>query len=266
MSEQLIEVSDLSLGYKGDPVIRGVSLCVKRDEQWAVIGKNGTGKSTFIRAVAGLLPPLRGAVKIDGKRIETYHSRARARRIAYVPQKAEAVIPYTVRDFVLLGRYARMGLFGMPGSEDIHAADEALTVCDVDHLRNRMMNTLSGGEIQRVLLAGALAQESRILLLDEPTTFLDPAHERLFLDALATARKTKEITTVMVTHDINTALSSCTHVLALLDGAVAFANTVGEFRRSCPGMLNTVFGIPFTRFTAPDGDREFYAAEGGHTS
>ncbi len=266
MSESLIEVTDLSLGYKGNPVIRDVSLSVKRDEQWAIIGKNGTGKSTFIRAVAGLLPPLGGSVMISGKRIESYHSRARARRIAYVPQKVEAVIPYTVRDFVLLGRYARMGLFGMPGPEDVHAVDDALAVCDVEQLRDRMMNTLSGGEIQRVLLAGALAQESRILLLDEPTTFLDPAHERLFLDALAAARQTKDITTVMVTHDINTALSSCTHVLALLDGTIAFADTVGEFRRSCPDILSKVFGIPFTRFTAPAGDREFFAAEGVHRS
>ncbi len=266
MSESLIEVTDLSLGYKGKPVVRDISLSVRRDEQWAIIGKNGTGKSTFIRAVAGLLSPLRGEVKIQGTRIESYHSRARARRIAYVPQKAEAVIPYTVRDFVLLGRYSRMGLFGMPGLEDMRATDEALAVCDVDHLHDRMMNTLSGGEIQRVLLAGALAQESRILLLDEPTTFLDPAHERLFLDALSTAREAKDITTVMVTHDINTALSSCTHVLALLDGTVAFADTVGEFRRSCPDILSIVFGIPFTRYTAPAGDREFFAAEGGHSS
>jgi iron complex transport system ATP-binding protein len=258
MSPSLVEIEQLTTGYSGKPVLRNVDWNVRESQRWAVIGKNGTGKSTLVKVIAGLLRPVRGNVRIGGKEIIRYLSRERAQRIAYVPQKMEASVPYTVHDFVMLGRYSRMGLFGTPGQTDRMAVAEALEMCDVHMLCGRMMNTLSGGEVQRVLLSGALAQETELLLLDEPTTFLDPAHERLFLRALEKAQTTRSITTIMVTHDINAALASCSHILALIDGAAFFAGTLQEFRAQCPEILRTVYGITFAGYSNKNYGKEVY--------
>jgi len=244
--------------YRGHEVLRGVDLCVDTGQRWAVIGRNGVGKSTLIKAMAGLLRPVEGQVLVNGRNVLEYAARRRAHEIAYVPQKPEGIIPYTVQDFVMLGRYSLIGLFGMPGDNDQRAVDRALHSCDVLELRRRMMTTLSGGEVQRVLLAGALAQEAPLLLLDEPTTFLDPAHERLFFKALQSAHGERNLTTVMVTHDINTALASCTHILALLDGRVHFAGEASGFRHLCPEILREVYGISFATYAGGHGRLSVY--------
>ncbi|MBN2037036.1 MAG: ABC transporter ATP-binding protein [Chitinispirillaceae bacterium] len=259
----LLEVAGISAGYGKSEVLLGVDVRIDEDQRWAVLGRNGTGKSTLIRVLAGLLVPARGAVLLRGKPVADYPSRQRACQIAYMQQKAEAVIPYTVYDFVMLGRYARMGLFGIPGDNDRQAVVQALEYCEVRDLGNRMMTTLSGGELQRVLLAGALAQETPLLLLDEPTTFLDPAHERHFLRALESAHTMRELTTVMVTHDINTALTSCTHVLALCDGKVFFSGTARDFDARCPEALETLFGIPFECYAGEKHQGRMYGTWGG---
>lgn len=263
MSTPLIDINLMHAGYGDRVVLRDISLRVDSAQRWAIIGRNGTGKSTFVKTVAGLLAQSRGTVTVCGKDIARFRARERACRIAYVPQKPDAVIPYTVYDFVMLGRYARMGLFGMPDDVDRQAVAEALDFCDLRSLYARMMNTLSGGELQRALLAGALAQETPLLLLDEPTTFLDPAHERLFLRALRNAQEGRGIVTIMVTHDINTALSSCTHILALLDGAAHFCGDIGRFRELCPAILDTIFGISFSSFTGKKGEKTVYGTWGG---
>lgn len=263
MTGSLVEVRGLSAAYGGDSVLRDITLRINEGERWAIIGRNGTGKSTLIKALAGLLAPRSGTVSIRGKSIGAYSGRERARHIAYVPQQAEAVIPYRVHDFVMLGRYARMGLFGVPVDEDRRAVSETLEVCDIRGLGNRMVSSLSGGEMQRVLLAGAVAQETGLLLLDEPTTFLDPAHQKHFLSALEKAGRNRPITTVMVTHDINSALCSCTHILALEDGAAFFAGRVEEFVESCPAVLRRIFHISFTSFESPEGNKVFGTWGGG---
>ncbi len=257
MSTPFVDVSQLSVGYGSRTVLQNINLHVCEGERWAVIGRNGAGKSTLVKALAGLLLPHSGIVRINGKDIKRYSARKRAQYIAYVPQKAEAVIPYTVHDFVMLGRYARMGLLGVPDKEDRKAVSESLAVCDIRGLRNRIMSTLSGGEMQRVLLAGALAQETKLLLLDEPTIFLDPAHEKLFLSALEKAQKNRAIATIMVTHDINSAFFSCTHILALNDGHTYYSGNVESFIDSCPDILRIIYGISFESFNGSYDNRIF---------
>ncbi len=242
---KLLKSSNLCVSYKNRNVLKNVTFEINAGERWAVLGKNGAGKSTLIKSIAALIKPISGTVEINGKSIFEYASKERAKLVAYVPQKEDAVVPYTVYDFAMLGRYSAMGLWAVPDFTDKKAVLEALEFCNVQNLKNRMMTTLSGGEYQRVMLAGALAQESPLLLLDEPTTFLDPAHERLFLKALETAQKEKELTTVMVTHDINTALSSCSHILSIVEGKVFFVGSVEEFRTQCPEMLKNIYGISF---------------------
>ncbi|MBD3321870.1 MAG: ATP-binding cassette domain-containing protein [Chitinivibrionales bacterium] len=253
MNRAILATENLTAGYDDCPVLHTVELMVGAQERWAVIGRNGAGKSTLIKSLAALLSPISGSVLLHDKALREYTAQQRAREMAYVPQKPEVHIPYTVYDFVLLGRYANTGFFRIPGSRDRQAVAQAMELCDIGSFCERTMTSLSGGEMQRVMLAGALAQEAPVLLLDEPTTHLDPAHERFFFSALRSAQDTKELTIVMVTHDINTALSSCTHVLALLDGCVHFAGTATEFRKGCPEELNRLYGVKFDSYTMENG-------------
>ncbi|MBN1306657.1 MAG: ABC transporter ATP-binding protein [Chitinispirillaceae bacterium] len=248
-----IELREVHAAYDRYEVLAGISLSIEKNSRWAVIGPNGAGKSTLIRIVAGLTKASRGTVLVEGNRIKGYAARNRARILAYMPQKPEGVIPYSVHDFVMLGRYCVMGLLGVPSREDRELVADAMDICDIRHLAMRLMSTLSGGEFQRVLLAGAVAQGAPLLLLDEPTTFLDPAHERQFFEALARLHTRRELTTVIITHDINSALQRCTHIAALRHGRLMFGGTAGEFRTRCPSILRDLFSIDFSAFAGRDG-------------
>lgn len=246
----MISIQNVHAAYRNHVVLKGVSLSVRVNQRWAVIGKNGTGKSTLVKTVASIIEPQSGKVLIRGKDIRGYSARSRARQIAYVPQKADGIIPYTVYDYIMLGRYSAMDLFAVASRQDHSVVKEVSLLCDVAHLSERIMSTLSGGELQRVLLAGAVAQKTPILLLDEPTTYLDPAHEKLFFHALSRVHEHQDLTIMMVTHDINMALSYCTHVCGLLDGNVAFCGTSEEFKNRCPELLEALFGIPFRQYSS----------------
>lgn len=259
-TDAIINISDVQASYGSKKVLKGVSLNIQRNERWAIIGRNGTGKSTLIKLVAGLLTPNAGSISINGINLKRYSSKKRAQILAYVPQKPDGVIPYSVYDFVMLGRYCFMGILGVPSEKDVDAVREAINICDIDTIADRSMNTLSGGELQRVLLAGAVAQQTQILLLDEPTTYLDPAHERIFFDALERLYKQHELTTVMVTHDINTAINQCTHIGALFDGRFIFTGTTNEFASRCPAILEEIFSIRFERYIGCSQKTEVFGA------
>jgi ABC-type cobalamin/Fe3+-siderophores transport system ATPase subunit len=261
-TEAMLDITDLWASYGSAAVLRGLSLRIQRNERWAIIGRNGTGKSTLIKLVAGLLNPEQGIIRVDGTDVKRYSSKKRAQVMAYVPQKLDGIIPYSVHDFIMLGRYNSMGLLGVPSPKDYEAVREAIDICGIRHIVGRLMSTLSGGELQRVLLAGAVAQQTPLLLLDEPTTFLDPAHECLFFDALARLHKQRELTIVMVTHDINTAIAQCTHVGALLDGSFIFTGTSREFASRCPVLLDEIFSVSFERYTCSSRNAEAFGAWG----
>jgi iron complex transport system ATP-binding protein len=258
-----IQINSLRVGYGTQTVLNDISLTIRAGERWAIIGKNGSGKSTLIKTLAALLPPASGTVSIDGGAVASLRARSRARMIAYVPQKLESTIHYSVHDFVMLGRYATMGLFGVAQPQDEAAVALALELCDVAQLKNRLMHSLSGGEVQRVLLAGALAQDCPILLLDEPTTYLDPAHERLFFRALQSAHSARQLTIVMVTHDVNTALHFCTHAAGLIEGQLHCALSIDAFRQQCPQLLQTLYGISFERYESAAGAAPLFGTWGG---
>ncbi len=258
----LLNLKDLTVQYDQAAVVNRVNLSVHPGERWAIIGRNGAGKSTLVKTIAGLIKPKHGSVLLNDQVLEDFSARARAKTIAYVPQKLDTTIPYSVYDFVMLGRYAAMGLFSMPETNDHDLVSQALTFCDVADLQDRMMPSLSGGEMQRVLLAGALVQQASLLLLDEPTSFLDPAHERHFFDALDKAFTHNNFTILIVTHDINTAILSCTHVLALFDGTIHYCGTSQEFKSRCPEILNTLYGIPFEPFASTQQNTLVYGTWG----
>ena len=258
----VLDIKDLWASYTSARVLCGLTLNIQRNERWAIIGRNGTGKSTLIKHIAGLLTPDRGTILVNGIDVKKYSSRNRAQVMSYVPQKPDGIIPYSVHDFIMLGRYSSMGLLGVPSLKDHKAVREAIDICDIRHIVDRLMNTLSGGELQRVLLAGAVAQQTPLLLLDEPTTFLDPAHERFFFDALTRLHEQRELTIVMVTHDINTATAQCTHIGALLDGQFVFSGTSQQFVSRCPAVLEEIFSVRFERYTCSSGKTEAFGTWG----
>jgi ABC-type cobalamin/Fe3+-siderophores transport system ATPase subunit len=254
----IIEATSLVCGYGAEPVLNGISIGIRQGEIWAVLGKNGAGKSTFVKAVAGLIPVNSGFVSIAGKPLHAYSARDLAKLVSYVPQASDRSLPpYTVFEYVLMGRFPYQGFMAIPSDTDTTIVDESLELTDTGHLRDRRMNELSGGEVQRVFLAGAVAQRTPVLLLDEPTTFLDPLHQELLGRALSRIHDEFGSSIVMVTHDINRAMHDCSHVIAIVEGASRFAGSVEDFSKHCPSILYEIFAVDFEEAYAVDEKRKF---------
>ncbi len=171
----------------------------------ALVGPNGAGKSTLLRALAGLIRPTAGAATLDGIDIATLSRAALAARVAVVPQAFDTLFPFTVREIVTLGRTARLGLFARPTARDVAAVARAIDEQDLAPLLDRRLDALSGGERQRVVVAMALAQESDVLLLDEPTAHLDPQHQLGTLRRVAALARARGVVVLAVLHDLNLA-------------------------------------------------------------
>jgi iron complex transport system ATP-binding protein len=227
-------------GYRDREVLRCVDLVAHAGELVALIGPNGAGKSTLLRILAGLLPPMSGTVTIDGADVRTLDRRAIARRIAVVPQVFETLFPFTVREIAALGRTSRLGPLGTLGAEDARAVTRALDDIGATELADRRIDRVSGGERQRAVLAMALAQEAGVLLLDEPTAHLDPAHQRATLERLATLARTRGLAVVAVLHDLNLAAAFATRVVLLADGVVVREGA--PVHVIAPELIASVFG------------------------
>jgi len=202
------------------PALDGVALRVRRGLVTAVVGPNGSGKSTLVRALLGRVPLARGRVCVDGADVRTMDARERARRVAVVPQREEATFPLPVREYVALGRLPHGGRWGGPSRADREAVDAALADADAAEFVGRMTDQLSGGEWQRVRLARALAQQADTLVLDEPTTFLDVAHEMAVFE-LAAGRARAGAAVLLVSHQLNLVARFADHLLLLHRGIAA---------------------------------------------
>jgi iron complex transport system ATP-binding protein len=242
----IIQTKSLGFSYREKKVLKDISLSINSGETWAIIGKNGAGKSTLIKCMAGLLPLQKGSVFINGADIAQIRARELAKVIAYVPQAATlGLAPYTVFDFVMLGRYPYQGLMAIPNQNDKRIVSDAIRLADVENLGGRLLTTLSGGELQRVFLAGAVAQQSKILMLDEPSTFLDPLHQELMRKSLERIHNEYGTVILTITHDANSAISQFGNILALNEGSLFFAGTTGDFKARCPFILEEIFSIRF---------------------
>ena len=210
----------LVAGYSGDPVLRGVDLELRPGALTALIGPNGAGKSTLLRCLAGLIRPTAGRVLLDGEDVSALGRGTIARRVAVVPQMSETIFPFTVREIVGLGRVARLGPLARASVSDALAVERAIAELELRALATRRIDTLSGGERQRAVLAMALAQEPRVLLLDEPTVHLDPAHQRSTLDHIRRLAHDRGLICVAVLHDLNLASALCDRMLVLDRGRI----------------------------------------------
>ncbi len=215
-----IEASGLTVSYGSHEVLHDVSLAIEPGELTVLIGPNGSGKSTLLRTLARLVKPVAGGVRFGGVDLNAIGARELARRLAYLPQAPEGPPDLTVDELVWRGRYPNRGLFASAHAEDREAVDRAIEQAGVAELRHRALATLSGGEHQRAWIAMSLAREPEMLLLDEPTTFLDIGHQAELLKLLAELNQERGITVVMVLHDVTQASHYARRVIALRDGRV----------------------------------------------
>ena len=221
MSDHRIRVEGLGVHLGEAEILREVTITVGRGEFLTVIGPNGAGKSTLLRCLDGILEPTTGVILMDDRLLADYGDRELARTVSYVPQPDAGSLDFTVRSFVEMGRYPYLGAWAALSEADVVAVDEAMRLTEVAELANRTMTSLSGGERQRASIAAALAQGGSIVLLDEPTSFLDYRHQVQILDLLDRLHRERDLTVVAVTHDLNSTVAFSDSVLALKDGQVA---------------------------------------------
>jgi iron complex transport system ATP-binding protein len=236
----MIDVEGLSAGYGAGFVLHDVSLTVEAGEFVAVLGRNGSGKSTLIKAVQNLLGNVRGRIVCDGEDVFRTGPRRLAGRIAYVPQQAEPAFEFTVEEVVLMGRFARQGRLERASTADEAAVAAAMRLTEVSGLGSKRLSQLSGGERQRVFIARALAQDTPVLLLDEPSLHLDINYQVEVYGILKALQKDKGKTVVAAEHNINLAAAYAERLLFLKDGTLAAEGTPRETIRAAA--IREIFG------------------------
>ncbi|HSA34740.1 MAG TPA: ABC transporter ATP-binding protein [bacterium] len=248
----MLSARGITLSVGAATILTDVSLDLPQGGMLSLIGPNGAGKSTLLKCLAGLLVPTAGRVELAGKEIGTLSGRDRAKMIAVVPQEANFTVPFTVAEFLELSRYPHHGSFSPVTAADRAAVAQAVAVTDIAPLLSRTVTTLSGGEKRLALIAAALVQESPLLLLDEPTAALDPAHRAAILRLLKKVHGELGRTIVMVTHEVNDALLLSGTVVGLKKGRVALGPVAASALDTAA--LGALFDIPFDRWgKSPDG-------------
>lgn len=250
-----LELERVAAGYAGAPTLHGVSLVVGPGENVILLGPNGGGKTTLLRCAAGTLRPHAGCARLGGEPVERLSPRARARRVAVLPQQPARPEGLSVRELVLLGRFPWLAWSGIYGREDHAAAERALVAADAGCLAHRRVETLSGGEWRRALLARALAQmdgvETPLFLLDELTASLDPARaEEVF--CLLGERRREGAALLQAAHDCNLAARHATRLVGFKAGRILFDGPVrAVFTEE---NLSALYDVPLTVFRHPDAD------------
>ncbi|VTT99604.1 iron-dicitrate transporter atp-binding subunit : ABC transporter related protein OS=Truepera radiovictrix (strain DSM 17093 / CIP 108686 / LMG 22925 / RQ-24) GN=Trad_0345 PE=3 SV=1: ABC_tran [Gemmataceae bacterium] len=240
----------LAVGYDRAVVVPELSVTVPPGKVTVIVGANGCGKSTILKACSRILRPLAGAVELDGDDVHSLPTRALARRLSVLPQASAAPESLTVRELVSYGRYPHSRWLGSGHPDDAAMIDWALAATGTAEFAARPVHSLSGGQQQRAWIAMTLAQGADLLLLDEPTSHLDTCHQLEVMELLARLNRESGKTVVMVLHDLNLAARYAHHMLAIKDGRVAAAGTPQEVMT--PATLKEVFGIRARVIPDPD--------------
>lgn len=262
MTDHHLEARALSAGYGASIVLKDLNLPIASRQITAIVGANACGKSTLLKALARLISPQSGEVVLDGRSIHALPTRELARRLGLLPQSPIAPDGITVLDLVSRGRYPHHGLFASWTSRDEQAVAEALQATQIEELADRPVDELSGGQRQRVWIAMALAQETEILLLDEPTTFLDISHQIDVLDLLTDLNRKRGTSIVMILHDLNLAARYCDKLVAMREGRL--------FQTGSPHIVLTeemvrhVFGLDAKIIIDPTSGRPMMLPIGRH--
>lgn len=221
--------------------LRDVSVRIAPGSLTGLLGPNGCGKTTLLKLLAGVLKPELGSVRLGDREIRTLSPRALAQQIAVVPQETHPAFDFTVMEMVLMGRHPHLGAFQLEGPADIAIAREAMTATGVTHLAVRAYMTLSGGEKQRVVIASALAQQPKVLLLDEPTASLDLGYQLEIASLLKQLNRERGVTMVLATHDLNLAASVCDTLVLVREGRVLMQGAAREVLTS--STVEQLYGV-----------------------
>jgi iron complex transport system ATP-binding protein len=259
MSNRIIEITDFTFSLEGNTILKDISLAVEEGDYISIVGPNGAGKTTLLKCISRIYRGGNGDIRIAGRPLNAYRQRALSRLISYVPQAGGSIAPFSVYEFVMMGRYPYLSPFSSPDQSDKTAVRDALEVTGVSFFKDRFLSNLSGGERQKVYIAAAIAQGANVLLLDEPATFLDPKHEAEIHALLARINRERGVTIVTVTHDINSAVLTSRRVFALKDGMVAFTGPPEKLINN--EILNKIYGMSFQFVKHPQVDKMLVVSE-----
>lgn len=257
-----LNLSQISFSYGNTPVLRNIDLVVEKGEMLALLGPNGSGKTTLIKLISGVLKPTEGEIHLDGSMLNQLKRREVAQRVAVVPQQFNMPFAFTLGEVVLLGRTPFLKVFSDERERDRRVVQQAIELIGIEELKERFFNEVSGGERQKAILAMAIAQEPRLLLLDEPTAHLDINHQVEILDLVRSLNREQGITVIGAMHDLNLAALYFHRIILLKEGRI-FADgspaqvltqeTIKEvFSASVKVTQHPLTGVPHIVLT-PDG-------------
>ncbi len=241
MTKTRLRGENLTLGYGKKTVARDLHVTIPEGHFTAIIGPNGCGKSTLLRTLSRLMTPLQGSVWLDGEEIQRFKSKEVARRIGLLAQNATTPGDITVQELVARGRYPHQPLFTRWRKEDEEAVTRAMQATGITDLAQQSVDTLSGGQRQRAWIAMVLAQETAIMLLDEPTTWLDISHQIDLLELLSELNRARGYTLAAVLHDLNQACRYATHLIALRDGKIVAEGAPKAI--VTPDLIERIYGM-----------------------
>ncbi len=249
MKDAAVAVNNFSLELGGAKILQNISFSVRPGDYVSIVGPNGAGKTTLLKCLNRVLTGGSGSVRIFGQPLEKLSQRELARRVSYVPQLDGRPLPFTAAEFMAMGRYPYLSAFSGIRGQDRRELDDAARLAGVEDLLERRLDTLSGGERQKVFVAAALAQGAEIMLLDEPTTFLDYRHQVEVGRLLTRLNRRGGKTVLAVTHDLNSALAGCNRAIALKGGELVFDGPPVELLRE--SRLRKIYRTGFTFIEQP---------------
>ncbi len=261
----IIETLDLSIKYGDKTVVKDVNMHVNDGEFITIVGPNGCGKSTLLKGISRIIKPAKGQIKLWGKDIKAMQTKEIARRIAVLPQMRKTPSDFDVETLIRYGRYPHGNFMGRLGAEDRQIIDWAVEKTGMQKLRYKKLDNLSGGENQRAWIAMALAQKTSVIVLDEPTTFLDIAHQLEVLELLRELNKEEKVTIVLVLHDLNQAIRYSDRTYLMQRGTIAAVGSPEDV--IVPQMLDDVFAVDSDFYRERRHDNAYFIAhKSGDTS
>lgn len=217
----MIDANQLVMTIGNQPVLNELTFSLQAGQMYGIIGPNGVGKSTLLHLLSGVAKPTKGEVKLDGKRLSDYPRKQLAKRLAVLQQGGMPPVGFTVREVVTMGRFPYQNWFGDEGQDATPLIDQSLEAMGLRNLQHRPMDQLSGGERQRAALAKVMVQDPEVILLDEPTTYLDIGYQIQLLDTVREWQRERNLTVVAVLHDLNLAALYCDQIIVLHKGGIA---------------------------------------------